>query len=212
LNLRTVKAAVHGIDLGPLGACLPGRLRTADKRIQLAPEVFIKDVERVKDLERRRLERDRLERKPPAGNEREARTIDTSAESNGHLLLIGRRQLRSNNSWMHNSERLVKGKPRCTILMHPTDAAERELKPGQKVLVRSRAGSIGIPIEITEDIMRGVVSIPHGWGHDRKGVQLQIAEAHAGASINDLTDNLAIDALCGTAAFSGTPVTVEAID
>jgi anaerobic selenocysteine-containing dehydrogenase len=217
LNLRTVKAAVHGIDLGPLGACLPGRLRTADKRIQLAPEVFVKDVERVKDLERRQLERDRLERnrlerKRPAGNEREARTIDTSAESNGHLLLIGRRQLRSNNSWMHNSERLVKGKPRCTILMHPTDAAERELKPGQKVLVRSRAGSIGIPIEITEDIMRGVVSIPHGWGHDRKGVQLQIAEAHAGASINDLTDNLAIDALCGTAAFSGTPVTVEAID
>jgi anaerobic selenocysteine-containing dehydrogenase len=207
LNLRTVKAAVHGIDLGPLGACLPRRLRTADKHIQLAPEIFIKDIERLNDLER-------LERKPPAYNERPARTIDplTSPESNGHLLLIGRRQLRSNNSWMHNSERLVKGKPRCTILMHPTDASERELKPGQKVLVRSRAGSIEIPIEISEEIMPGVVSIPHGWGHDRQGVQLQIAEAHAGASINDVTDNLAIDALCGTAAFSGTPVTVEAIE
>ncbi len=214
LNLQTLKATVHGIDLGPLSACLPDRLRTADKRIQLAPEVFIRDIERVKDFECRRLERNRLERKHHAGNSREERTIDTSssAESNGHLLLIGRRQLRSNNSWMHNSERLVKGKPRCTILMHPTDAAERQLKPGQRVLVRSRAGSIEIPIEISDDMMPGVVSIPHGWGHDRQGVQLQIAEAHAGASINDVTDNLAIDALCGTAAFSGTPVTVEAIE
>ena len=107
------------------------------------------------------------------------------------------------------SERMVNGKPRCTMLMHPHDAAQRELKSGQKVLVRSRAGSIEIPVEISDEIMPGTVSIPHGWGHNREGIQLAVAEQHAGQSINDLTDNLAIDALCGTAAFSGIPVTVE---
>jgi len=127
--------------------------------------------------------------------------------------LIGRRQLRSNNSWMHNSERLVKGnplKPQCTVLMHPTDAANRDLLDGQKVVVRSRVGSIVLPVEISDEIMRGVVSIPHGWGHDRKGNQLTVAEQHAGASINDLTDPQAVDALCGTAAFNGTAVTIAA--
>jgi anaerobic selenocysteine-containing dehydrogenase len=203
LSLRTLKAAAHGIDLGPLGPCLPDRLRTADKRIQLAPELFIKDVERLQDWERKRLacqssngNGDQFVVPPLGGNT---------------LLLIGRRQLRSNNSWMHNSARMVKGKARCTMLMHPADAADRELKSGQMVLVQSRVGSIEIPIEISDDIMPGVVSIPHGWGHDRQEIQLEIARRHAGASINDLTDNLAIDALCGTAAFSATPVTVEAM-
>jgi anaerobic selenocysteine-containing dehydrogenase len=188
LTLRKVKEAVHGIDLGPLSSCLPRRLRTADKRIELAPEVLVKDVERVK-----------------------AKLLDNAAlHSNGYLLLIGRRQLRSNNSWMHNSQRLVRGKQQCTILMHPTDAAQRELKPGQTVSVRSKVGCLEVPIEISEEMMPGVVSIPHGWGHDRPGVQLEVAQQHAGQSINDLTDNLAIDALCGTAAFNGTWVAVEA--
>ena len=200
LNLQALKAAVHGIDLGPLQPCLPGRLRTDGKRIQLAPEIFIKDIKRLQNLERG------VDCGRPSRNKLAA----PAAETNGHLLLIGRRQLRSNNSWMHNSQRLVKGKPRCTLLMHSTDAADRELKPGQKVCVRSRAGSIEIPIEVSDDIMPGVVSIPHGWGHDRSQIQLEVASQHAGASINDLTDDLAIDALCGTAAFSATPVTVEA--
>ena len=190
LTLRKVKKAVHGIDLGPLTSCLPGRLRTADKCVDLAPEILVKDVERVKS-------------KFPA----------TAAvhETNGDLLLIGRRHLRSNNSWMHNSERLVKGKPLCTILMHPTDAAHRELMNGQKVLVRSKVGSIVLPIEISNEMMPGVVSIPHGWGHDRPGSQMEVAQQHAGQSINDLTDNQAIDALCGTAAFNATTVTVESV-
>jgi anaerobic selenocysteine-containing dehydrogenase len=200
LNLRKLKKAVHGIDLGPLRPCLPQRLRTSDKRIHLAPKVLVEDIERLKAWERGH----------PARIEREAQTPLSEAETNGHLLLIGRRGLRSNNSWMHNSERLVKGKPQCTMLMHPTDAAHRELKSGQKVVVRSRAGAIEIPIEISEEMMPGVVSIPHGWGHDRQGIQLGVAQKNAGASINDLTDNLAVDALCGTAAFNGTPVTVEA--
>ncbi len=191
LTLRKVQKAVHGIDLGPLTPCLPGRLQTTDKQIDLAPEVFVKDVDRVKTKF----------------------LNETAFASNGHLLLIGRRQLRSNNSWMHNSERLVKGnpaKPHCTILMHPNDAADRDLLHGQKVVVRSRVGSIVLPVEISEEIMRGVVSIPHGWGHDRAGNQQSIAQQHAGVSINDITDQQAVDELCGTAAFNGTAVTVAA--
>jgi anaerobic selenocysteine-containing dehydrogenase len=193
LSLRKLKKAPHGIDLGPLSSCLPRRLRTTDKRIELAPEVLVKDVERVK-----------------AKFLEYGGSTPLSIDSNGHLLLIGRRQLRSNNSWMHNSERLVKGKPQCTILMHPTDAAHRYLTAGQKVSVRSRVGDVEVPIEITEEMMPGVVSIPHGWGHERLGVQLAVAQQHAGESINDITDNQTIDALCGTAAFNGTWVTVEA--
>lgn len=187
LTLRKVKNAVHGIDLGPLTPCLPDRLRSPGKRIQLAPEVLVNDVERVK-----------------------SKLLDSSSpEANGHLLLIGRRQLRSNNSWMHNSERLVKGKPQCTVLMHPTDAAQRNFKRGQNVKVTSRVGSVVLPIEISDEMMPGVVSIPHGWGHERNGVQLEVAQKHAGESINDLTDSQTVDELCGTAAFNGTLVTVN---
>jgi anaerobic selenocysteine-containing dehydrogenase len=187
LTLRKLKQAPHGIDLGPLSPCLPARLRTSDKRIELAPDVLVQDVARVKTK----------------------LLSDASPDSNGNLLLIGRRQLRSNNSWMHNTDRLVKGKPRCTILMHPVDAEKRDLKPGQNVSVQSRVGSVVVPIEISEEMMPGVVSIPHGWGHDRLGIQLEVAQQHAGQSINDVTDDLTIDALCGTAAFNGTWVAVE---
>ena len=201
LTLRKLKAAAHGIDLGPLRSCLPGRLCTSDKHIELAPEVLVKDVDRVKAKFVSAFG------VPTSGGD----LLDSaSPHSNGHLLLIGRRQLRSNNSWMHNSERLVKGKPQCTILIHPIDAAHRDLKPGQTVSVRSRVGSVEVPIEISEEMMPGVVSIPHGWGHDRLGIQLEVAQQHAGESINDVTDHLAIDALCGTAAFNGTWVVVDA--
>ena len=179
LTLRKVRNAVHGIDLGPLKPCLPARLRTADKRIELAPEPFVKDVERVKTKF----------------------FTGAAAEANGHLLLIGRRHLRSNNSWMHNIERLVKGnpaKPRCSVFMNPADARQRGLRPGENVRVQSRAGSIVLPLVVTEEMMIGVISIPHGWSSDQ-----------GGASINDLTDNQAIDELCGTAAFSGIEVLVE---
>jgi len=104
---------------------------------------------------------------------------------------------------------MVNGKPRCTMLMHPQDAAVHGFNSGQTVLVKSRAGSLEIPVELSDEIMPGTVSIPHGWGHNRSGIQLAVAEQHAGQSINDLTDHLAIDALCGTAAFSGIPVNVE---
>jgi anaerobic selenocysteine-containing dehydrogenase len=93
--------------------------------------------------------------------------------------------------------------------MHPADAADRNLKQGQEALVRSRLGAITLPVELSNEIMRGVVSIPHGWGHDREGNRLTVAQQHAGASINDLTDESSIDVICGTAAFNGTHVTVE---
>ncbi len=199
LTLRKLKEAVHGIDLGPLTSCLPARLCTSDRRIELAPEVLVKDVERVKAKFLS------LPSSPVYLS-----SAGSSHNRNGHLLLIGRRQLRSNNSWMHNSERLLRGRPQCTILMHPTDAAKRHLTQGQIVSVQSRVGSIEVPLEISDEMMPGVVSIPHGWGHDRFGVQLDVAEQHAGSSINDLTDNQTIDALCGTAAFNGTSVEVGA--
>ncbi len=213
LTLRKLKKAVHGIDLGPLVSCLPGRLRTADKHIELAPEVLVKDVERVKA--KLLLEcggNPDLSGATPLWIDDAATQRGLTQNSNGHLLLIGRRQLRSNNSWMHNSQRLVRGKPQCTILMHPTDAAHRQLASGQKVSVRSRVGSVVVPIEVSDEMMPGVVSIPHGWGHERLGVQLGVAQQHAGESINDVTDELRVDALCGTAAFNGTWVVVESIN
>jgi len=206
LTLRKLKQAPHGIDLGPLSPCLPARLRTADKLIDLAPDVLVQDIARVKTKFVSAFG------VPPSGGELDDASLCGVPPSGGQLLLIGRRQLRSNNSWMHNSERLVKGqseKPRCTILMHPNDAAQRDLKPGQSVTVRSRVGSIVVPIEISEEMMPGVVSIPHGWGHDRPGIQLAVAQRHAGQSINDVTDDRTIDALCGTAAFNGTWVAVD---
>lgn len=187
LTLAKLKRSPHGIDLGALESCFPARLCTPSRRIVLAPELLVKDLERVK-----------------------TKLLATKTARNPHdLLLIGRRQLRSNNSWMHNSERLVKGPQRCTLLMNPSDAAERNIASGDLVQVSSRIGAIEIPVEISDEIMTGVISIPHGWGHDRPGIQISVAEQHAGASINDLTDDQSIDTLCGTAAFNGTWVSVH---
>jgi anaerobic selenocysteine-containing dehydrogenase len=124
------------------------------------------------------------------------------------LVLIGRRDLRSNNSWMHNSLRLVKGKPRCTLYMHPDDAAARGVADGQAVDIKTRVGAIRAPVEITTAVMPGVVSLPHGWGHDRPGAQLGVAARHAGVSVNDVTDETLIDPSCGTAVLSGIRVDV----
>jgi anaerobic selenocysteine-containing dehydrogenase len=187
-KLRAVQAP-HGIDLGPLRPCLPERLMTPSRRIELAPEIFLKDVARLE------------------------RTLLGATASDGKydLSLIGRRQLRSNNSWMHNSPRLVRGPERCTLLMHPRDAAARGLGPDHTVCVRSRVGEIELPLEISDQVMPGVVSIPHGWGHSRPGIRLATARQHAGASLNDLSDEQLLDELTGNAAFSGVPVSVQAL-
>ena len=127
-------------------------------------------------------------------------------------VLIGRRDLRSNNSWMHNLEILVKGKPRCTLQVHPDDADSLGLTDGGDAVVRSRVGEVTIPVETTGGIARGVVSIPHGWGHDRPGAQLGVAARYAGVNSNLLADDHLIDELSGTAVLNGIPVTVAPAD
>jgi anaerobic selenocysteine-containing dehydrogenase len=182
LSLRKLESNSHGIDLGPLRPQLAARLAANGKRLQLAPALFLRDLARLE--------------------------ASLSRGSDG-LVLIGRRALRSNNSWMHNSLRLVKGPPGCLLLIHPEDAAARGLKAGDRARISSRVGSVEVPVGLTEDVARGVVSLPHGWGHSRADTALSIARQHAGASLNDLTDEQSVDALCGNAAFSGIAVEVK---
>jgi anaerobic selenocysteine-containing dehydrogenase len=186
LSLAKLRARPEGIDLGPLEPALPGRLFTKNRRIALAPEAHVADLARLEA------------------------SLDAGAGGEG-LVLIGRRSLRSNNSWMHNSPRLVKGPVACTLLMHPTDAAARGLVDGARVRARTRVGEVEVPLQISDEVAPGVVSLPHGWGHAREGTALGVARRHAGASLNDLTDEQRVDALSGNAAFSGVPVTVEAV-
>jgi anaerobic selenocysteine-containing dehydrogenase len=128
---------------------------------------------------------------------------------NGTLLLIGRRDLRSNNSWMHNLHVLTRGKERCTLHLHPTDASRLGLADGEMATISSRAGATEIIVEITEAIMPGVVSIPHGWGHNLPGTQLARASEHAGVNTNILADDEQVDPLSGNAVLNGIPVTVQ---
>ena len=185
LTLADLEAAPHGIDLGPLEPRIPEVLRTASGRIELAPEPIVADVERLKAA----LQRGR----------------------NGGMVLVGRRQLRSNNSWMHNLEPLVRGKERCTVHVHPDDAARLGLVDGEPARVRSRAGEVEVPVEVTDAVMPGVISIPHGWGHDVNGVRMEVASAHAGTNSNLLADETLVDALSGNAVLNGIPVELEPV-
>jgi anaerobic selenocysteine-containing dehydrogenase len=182
LSLDKLKAHPSGIDLGPLRPGLPERLLSEDKIIRSDVAACLEDLNR-------------------------ARTLLNPSED---LSLIGRRHVRDNNSWMHNSKRLVKGKSRANLLMHPDDMASRGIEDGAMVCVASRVGSVEIAAEACTDIMPGVVSLPHGYGHDRKGVRMSIAASVEGCSLNDLTDDAASDVLSGTAVLNGTPVEVVA--
>lgn len=183
LSLQVLDEHPHGLDLGPLQPNLATRLRTPAQAVEAAPQVLLDDLQRL------------------------ARQVPMEPDQ---LLLIGRRHVRSNNSWMHNYHRLVKGKPRHQLLMHPQDLQQRQLEDGQWVRVRSRTGSLEVQVLASEEVMPGVVSLPHGYGHGRQGVRLQIAHAQPGVSANDLTDELLRDALSGNAALNGVPVQVEA--
>jgi anaerobic selenocysteine-containing dehydrogenase len=158
--------------------------------IELAPEPLVADTARL-----------------------EAALDERGENGNGHhsFVLVGRRDLRSNNSWMHNLNVLVKGKPRCTLHLHPEDAARLGLADGALAHVQSRTGAVSIPVEVTDGIMPGVVSIPHGWGHDVDGVQLSIAgTVAAGVNTNLLADETLFDPLSGNAVLNGIPVSVTA--
>jgi anaerobic selenocysteine-containing dehydrogenase len=139
-----------------------------------------------------------------------AASLDLPQPANDTLVLIGRRQLRSNNSWMHHLPRLQRASNRCTLLIHETDARRRSLAPGQTVEIHSRTGVVEAPVEITDKIMPGVVSLPHGFGHGRIATERAIPQDWIGASLNDLTDETRLDRLSGAAAFSGVPVEVVA--
>lgn len=188
LSVRKLRNHPHGIDLGPLQPCLRERFGPKQQHVELAPSIMVDDLDRLRKRVR---------------EQQEAATPE--------LLLIGRRQLRTNNSWLHNSPRLMRGKDRCTVMLHPDDAERLDVAQGAQVTVRSRVGEVTLPAVITSDIMPGVVSIPHGFGHGRKGVQLTVAADKPGASINDLTDHLAVDTLTGNAALNGVPVELSAV-
>lgn len=190
VTMARLRAHPEGIDLGPLQPSLGKALQARGKRIDLMPAAIRRELPQLVGTFTAPL---------PTG--------DTGRAA---LKLIGRREVRSNNSWMHNSERLVSGKARCTLWIHPEDAQRHALQDGQTVTVASRTGRIQVPVHVTPDIRSGVVSLPHGWGHDREGVQLQVARVHAGASINDLTDDRQTDRISANAAFSAVPVWIEA--
>ncbi len=181
LSLRKVAAHEHGLDLGPLEPALHTRLKTKSGRIELCPPLLAEDVARLE-----------------------------AATASAGLVLINRRHTRDCNSWLHNVPKLVSGADRCTLLMNPADASARGLDDGTSVTVRSRVGEVTVPLQLSDEVMAGVVSLPHGYGHARDGVRLQVAAQHAGASVNDLSDDQRVDTLSGNAALSGVPVEVAA--
>jgi anaerobic selenocysteine-containing dehydrogenase len=185
VSLDEVSAHKSGLDFGvPEPGRLPDRLRTPDKTIALDHPDFIAALGAVDFVQ--------------------------AQTAVNQLHLIGRRHVRSNNTWLHNASRLVKGKDRCTLMIHPDDARARNLGDGSMAEVSSRSGAVTLPVEVTDDMMPGTVSIPHGWGHNLPGISMAVAQAHAGVSINDLTDETALDPLSGNAAFSGVAVAVRA--
>ncbi len=187
LNLKKVRRAPHGIDLGPLTPCAGERVRTKDGRVDVAPAVLMADVPRLDAW----IEEMRARETP--------------------LVLIGRRHLRTNNSWMHNVRSLVKGPDRATLLVHVEDARRLKLAAGQLVKVTSRVGSVTAPVTPTEDIMPGVVSLPHGYGHASAKDTMKISGATPGPNVNALTDDMLVEPVLGTAILNGVPVTVEAV-
>lgn len=187
LSLKKLEANPHGIDLGPLQPDLPNAIYHPDQTIHLEFDYFMQDLERV-----------------------ELHFFSANQAEPDTLQLIGRRHLKSNNSWLHNSRRMVKGARRCTAQLHPNDAERFNVQDGQFIKVSSRVGQVQIEAEVTDKIMPGVISIPHGWGHNKKGAKLKVAEQHAGVSVNDLTDEMVVDELSGNAVLNGVPVWLEA--
>jgi anaerobic selenocysteine-containing dehydrogenase len=179
LNLAQVKEAPSGIDLGAMTQRIPEVLRTASGKIELAPQMFIDDLARV--------------------------AADLDAPVPG-LVIVGRRQLRSNNSWMHNLPVLAKGAYRCTALVHPQDAARLGLADGGAAQIRNGDKQIEVQVEVSEEMMPGVVSLPHGWGHNLPGTQMGVAAERPGVNLNALLDEQQRDPLSGNAVLSGIAV------
>jgi anaerobic selenocysteine-containing dehydrogenase len=182
LTLDMLKANPNGIDFGPMVPQLPDILGTPDKKIRLAPQYLLDDLPRL------------------------AARMERSAEP---LVLVSRRHLRSNNTWLHNVPALMKGNDRCTLLIHPDDAARRGIADNAVVTVKSEAGEIKVPVEVTDSIKPGVVSMPHGWGHGKPGTRMSVANGSPGANTNALSPPTFIDEPSGNGALNGIPVTVS---
>lgn len=181
LTLDLLKANPNGIDFGPMVPQLPDILGTADKKIRLAPQYLLDDLPRL------------------------AARVERPAEP---LVLVSRRHLRSNNSWLHNVPALMKGKDRCTLLIHPDDAARCGVTDDDVVTVKSEAGEIRVPVEVTESIKPGVVSMPHGWGHGKPGTRMSVANGSPGANTNVLSPPTFVDEPSGNGVLNGIPVTI----
>ncbi|TNE47671.1 MAG: molybdopterin oxidoreductase family protein [Deltaproteobacteria bacterium] len=182
LTLNKLMEAPHGIDLGPLQPRIPEVLATPSGKVELAPESMGEELTRLQEW-----------------HNKEAPSLQ----------LIGRRHLRSNNSWLHNLSPLVRGKDRCTLLIHPNDAADHNISDGETVTVKARAGSLQVAVEVTDTMMPGVVSLPHGWGHNQAGASMQVASQHPGVNSNLLTDENQMDRPSGNAVLNGIPVTLQ---
>ncbi|MFJ9681330.1 molybdopterin-dependent oxidoreductase [Streptomyces sp. NPDC101194] len=183
LTLERLLAHPHGIDLGPLRPRIPEVLATRSGRVELLPAPIAADLPRLRHA--------LADRHGPDA-----------------LLLVGRRHLRSNNSWMHNIAELSGGSNVCTLQMHPADAARLGLADGAPATVASDGGAVTVPVEIDDGVRAGVVSLPHGWGHNRPGTRMSLAAAHPGVNVNQLLDGSRLDPLSGTAVLNGIPVTV----
>jgi anaerobic selenocysteine-containing dehydrogenase len=185
LSLDVLLANPHGVDLGALEPKMPEMLRTPSGRIELSPEVFINDLQRLKES---------------------MNGVDLD-----QMLLVGRRDLKSNNSWMHNIKVLTKGSLSCTAHIHPNDAARIGAVTGTALRIASRVGEVQVPAEVTDSVRPGVVSLPHGWGHSVPGTKMSVAGEKAGVNSNILTDDQVLDPLSGNAVLSAIPVTVEVV-
>jgi len=187
LTLDKVRQHPHGLDCGPLDAgMIPAVLRTPDRRIDLAPPPITADVPRL---------------------EAEMATL----EKPGSMLMIGRRDIRSKNAWMHNVELLAKGKDRCTLLVHPADADRLGLATGTRARVKTHIGELEAPVVVSDEIMPGVVSLPHGWGHTMKDTRQRVANAHAGVNANAIIDESDLDVPSATTILNGVAVEIEAV-
>ncbi len=185
LTLAALEAAPGGIDLGPLAPRLPELLRTPSGRIELAPPLLVADLQRVRD---------------------------DLAQAPAPLVVVGRRDVRSGNSWMHNLPVLAKGPERCTALVHPDDAARLGLRDGAVARIRGAHGEVQARVELSDAMMPGVVSLPHGWGHDLPGTRLAVAAERPGANLNALLDDTARDPLSGNAVLSGVAIEMAPLD
>jgi anaerobic selenocysteine-containing dehydrogenase len=186
LSIEKLRENPHGIDLGRLSARVPQILTTPSGRIETAPSAIIQDFDRLDAM------------------------LDDSKST--QMLLVGRRDIRSNNSWMHNLKGLSSGSERCFLYINPMDAENHNLQEGETAHISSEAGELQVPIHVTEEIMPGVVSLPHGWGHRVNGTRLRIAQDHAGVNSNILTDRHSMDPLSGNAVLNGIPISIDSIE